>query len=137
MPLRRRQFLSLAAGAATLPTLSRISGAEAFPSRPITMIVPGAGGGTQDFVARIVAEGMRRSLGQPIVVEDIGGGEGSIGVGRLARAKPDGYTIDAALSATHVLPPAFLSVPYDILNDFEPISPLCANYFSHAGYASI
>jgi tripartite-type tricarboxylate transporter receptor subunit TctC len=88
------------------------------------MIVPGAGGGTQDFVARIVAEGMRRSLGQPVVVEDIGGADGSIGVGRLARAKPDGYTIDAALSSTHVLPPAFLSVPYDILNDFEPISPL-------------
>jgi tripartite-type tricarboxylate transporter receptor subunit TctC len=111
MPLRRRQFLSLAAGAAALPTLSRISGAETYPSRPITMIVPGAGGGTQDFVARIVAEGMRRSLGQPVVVEDIGGGDGSIGVGRLARAKPDGYTIDTAVSWTHVLPPLSFRFP--------------------------
>jgi tripartite-type tricarboxylate transporter receptor subunit TctC len=124
MKLRRRQFLSLAGGAAALPALSRMSAAETYPSRPITMIVPGAGGGTQDFVARIVAEGMRRSLGQAIVVENVGGGEGSIGIGRLARAKPDGYTIDTTLSANHVLMPAFYSVPYDILNDFAPISPL-------------
>jgi tripartite-type tricarboxylate transporter receptor subunit TctC len=124
MKIPRRQFLCLTASAAALPVLSGVLSAQTYPTRPITMIVPGAGGGTQDFVARIVAEGMRRSLGQPVVVEYIGGADGSIGVGRLARAKPDGYTIDVASSSTHILPPAFLSVPYDILNDFEPISPL-------------
>src|ERR1700693_1015790 len=68
--------------------------AQTFPSRPITMIVPLAIGGSTDVIARIVAEGMRATLGQPVVVENVTGAGGSIGVGRAARAAPDGYTIN-------------------------------------------
>jgi tripartite-type tricarboxylate transporter receptor subunit TctC len=67
---------------------------------------------------------MRRSLGQAIIIENVGGANGSIGTGRAARAKPDGYTIDLGIMSTHVLNGAFYLLPYDVLNDFEPISPL-------------
>jgi tripartite-type tricarboxylate transporter receptor subunit TctC len=91
------------------------------------MIVPFPAGGPTDVVGRIVAERMRGSLGQPVIVENIGGADGSIGVGRAARARPDGYTIDVGALGTHVLNGAFYSLQYDLLNDFEPISPLATN----------
>ena len=81
----RRQFLGLAAGAAALPAVSRIAWAQVYPSRPITMIVPFVAGGTNDAAARILAERMRQSLRQPIIIENVGGADGSIGVGRAAR----------------------------------------------------
>src|SRR5271167_936695 len=121
MKLPRRQFLRLAAGAAASPTCSR---AQSYPSRPVTMIVPFLAGGATDAIARIMAERMREPLGQPIIIENIGGANGSIGVGRTARARPDGYTICLGIDATFVLNGAFYSLPYDVLNDFVPISPL-------------
>src|SRR6516225_1622874 len=87
----RRQFLRLAVGAAALPTVSCDQGAEAYPSRPITMIVPFAAGGGTDAVGRVVVERMRASLGQPFVIEIAAGANGSIGTGRAARAAGDGY----------------------------------------------
>jgi tripartite-type tricarboxylate transporter receptor subunit TctC len=121
----RRRFLSLAAGAAALPAVSRVARAQAYPTRPITMIVPSAaGGGAANVTGRLVAERMRKSLGQPIIIENVGGADGSIGVGRTARARPDGYTIDVGYTGTHVLNAAFYSLPYNVLNDFAPISPL-------------
>ena len=127
MKLPRRQFLHLAAGAAALPAASRIARAQVYPSRPITMIVPFPAGGATDVVARILAERMRESLGQPIIVENVAGANGSIGIGRLARAKPDGYTIDFGFLGGHVLNGALYSLPYDVLSDFEPISPLATS----------
>src|SRR5215467_717929 len=124
MKLPRRRFLYLAAGAVALPAVSRIARAQAYPSRPITMIVPSTPGNSGDAVARIVAERMRRSLGQPIIIENVGGAGGSIGTGRAARARPDGYTIDLGIISTHVLNGALYSLPYDVLNDFAPISLL-------------
>src|SRR6266481_4193152 len=93
MKLPRRQFLRLAAGAAALPALSRISWAQAYPSKPITVIVPFAAGGGLDVTTRVMVESMRVSLGQPIIIENVTGAAGSIGVGRVARAAPDGYTL--------------------------------------------
>jgi tripartite-type tricarboxylate transporter receptor subunit TctC len=93
MKLQRRRFLHLAAGAAALPTVSRIAGAQTYPSHPITMVVPYPAGGPTDAVARILAEGMRASLGQPIIIENVSGAGGSLGVRRVARAAPDGYTL--------------------------------------------
>jgi Tripartite tricarboxylate transporter family receptor len=122
--LARRRFLSLAAGAAALPALSHVAAAQAYPSRPITMIVPIAAGSVSDVAARVVVERMRASLGQPIIIENVSGADGSIGVGRTARAKPDGYTIDLGFTGSHVLNAAFYSLTYDVLNDFAPISPL-------------
>jgi tripartite-type tricarboxylate transporter receptor subunit TctC len=93
------------------------------------MIVPTAVGAGADTIGRIVAERMRRSLGQPIIIENVGGADGNTGTGRAARARPDGYTIDIGFMATHVLNGAFYSLPYDVLNDFAPISPLVTSPF--------
>jgi tripartite-type tricarboxylate transporter receptor subunit TctC len=123
MKLPRRTFLHLAAGAAALPGLPRIARAQAYPTRPITMIVPFAAGGPTDAAGRILAQGMRGPLGQQIIIENIGAADGTIGVGRLAHARPDGYTIDVGALTTHVLPGALYQLQYDLLNDFEPITP--------------
>src|ERR1700730_3931200 len=101
--------------------------AQAYPSRPITMIVPFAAGGPTDRIARIVAERMRASLGQPIVIEDVTGASGTIGVGRAVRAAPDGYTLSMGMWATHVLNGAVFTLPYSLLDDLEPIALLTSN----------
>jgi tripartite-type tricarboxylate transporter receptor subunit TctC len=124
LKLPRRSFLQFAAAAAAAPALPRVARAEAYPSRPITMIVPFPPGGPTDTPGRVIAERMGTSLGQPVIVENVGGAEGSIGTGRVARANPDGYTIVLGVTNTHVMNGAFYSLPYDVLNDFAPISPL-------------
>jgi tripartite-type tricarboxylate transporter receptor subunit TctC len=88
------------------------------------MIVPLAAGGPTDVIGRVVVERIRDSLGQPIIIENVTGADGSIGVGRAARAAPDGYTIDIGSLSTHVLNGALYSLRYDVLNGFAPISPL-------------
>src|SRR6202795_3227430 len=120
----RRRFLGLAAGAAALPAMSRIAWAQAYPTRPITMIVPLAAGGGMDATARVLADRMRRSLGQPVIIENVTGADGNIATARAARARPDGYTIEIGLPSTHALNGAFYSLSYDVLNDFAPISPI-------------
>jgi tripartite-type tricarboxylate transporter receptor subunit TctC len=120
----RRRFLHLAAGAATFPAISSIATAQVYPSRPITMIVPFAAGGPMDARGRVLAERMRKSLGHSIIIENVSGADGSIGVGRVARAKPDGYTICMGNDGSHLLNGAFYSLQFDVLNDFAPISPL-------------
>jgi tripartite-type tricarboxylate transporter receptor subunit TctC len=127
MKLPRRSFLHLAAGAAALPAASRLASAQAYPSRQITMIVPFAAGGPADTVARIMAERMRTTLGQPVVIENVAGAGGSIGVGRIARATPDGYTFGMGISSTQVVNPVIYSLPYDVQTDFEPIALLASN----------
>jgi tripartite-type tricarboxylate transporter receptor subunit TctC len=129
MKIPRRQFLGLAAGAAAHPAVSRIARAQTYPSRPITMIVPFAAGGSTETVARILAEPMRRSLGQSIIIENVSGADGSIGVGRLVRARPDGYTIELGPSDSHVFTGGYYSLPYDLLTDLAPISPVATDAF--------
>jgi tripartite-type tricarboxylate transporter receptor subunit TctC len=105
-----------------LATTMASAQAEVYPSRAINLIVPAAAGGPTDALARILAERMRASIGQPIVVENVSGAAGSTGVGRVARATPDGYTIVIGLSSTHVVNGAIYQLPYDVLNDFAPIA---------------
>jgi tripartite-type tricarboxylate transporter receptor subunit TctC len=124
MKLARRHLVRLAAGAVALPVTARLARTQTYPIRPITMIVPFAAGGTTDVLARVLAERMRRVLGQPLIIENVGGADGSIGTGRVARANPDGHTIELGFLGTHVLNGAFYSLPYDVLNDFAPIAPL-------------
>jgi tripartite-type tricarboxylate transporter receptor subunit TctC len=88
------------------------------------MIVPFAAGSLTDVVGRVVAERMREVLGQPLVVENVAGANGSVAVGRAARATPDGYTIDFGFIGPHVLNGALYPLRYDVLNDFSPISPV-------------
>ncbi|HZN30101.1 MAG TPA: tripartite tricarboxylate transporter substrate-binding protein, partial [Xanthobacteraceae bacterium] len=117
--------------AAALAILAGIAGAHAqtYPSRPITLIVPFPAGGSTDAVGRILVERMRTSLGQPIVIENVGGAGGSIGVGRVARAAPDGYTLDIGQWDTHVANGATYPLTYDLMKDFEPIALISSNPF--------
>jgi tripartite-type tricarboxylate transporter receptor subunit TctC len=110
-----------------LACVSTGAGAQVYPSRPITIIVPFPAGGPSDTLARILAERMRVSLGQPIIIENVTGASGSIGAGRVARAAPDGYTLSLGTSTTHVINGAVLTLQYDVLNDFEPVSLLATN----------
>ena len=124
MNLARRTFLHLAAGAAALPAMSRIARAQSYPSRPVTMIVPWPAGGPSDTIARIMAERMRPSLSQPVIIENVTGASGSIGVGRVARSAGDGYTLCLGSWPTHVVNGAVFALQYNVLSDFEPISLL-------------
>jgi tripartite-type tricarboxylate transporter receptor subunit TctC len=88
------------------------------------MIVPYAAGGTTDLIGRVISEQMKSTLGQTIVIENVGGGDSNNGTGRVARARPDGYTIGLSYITTQVMNGALYSLPFDVLNDFAPISPL-------------
>jgi tripartite-type tricarboxylate transporter receptor subunit TctC len=124
MNLARRTFLEFTGAAVTAPVFSRVAAAQGYPTRPITMIVPIAAGGTLDVIGRVLAERMKGSLGQPIIIENVSGADGNIGIGRAARATPDGYTMNVGSISTHVLNGALYSLQYDVLNDFAPVSPL-------------
>jgi tripartite-type tricarboxylate transporter receptor subunit TctC len=124
MKLARRRFLHLAAGAAALPATSRIACAQAYPSRPITMIVPFAPGGISDVMGRMIAEPLRVILGQPVIVENVSGASGSIGAGRAVRAPADGYTLNIGTTSSHVLAGALYDLQFDLLKDLQPIAAL-------------
>src|SRR6195256_1891519 len=100
--------------------------AQSYPSRPITLVVPFPPGGSTDAAARIMAERMRASLGQPVIVENIGGAGGSIGGGRVPRAAPDGYTFDIGQWDPHV-GSIIYKLDYDLARDFEPIALISTN----------
>jgi tripartite-type tricarboxylate transporter receptor subunit TctC len=112
------------AAAMAFAVASGVAGAmaQSYPSRPVTVIVPFAAGGVTDIVARIVGERMRTSLGQPTIVENVSGAGGTIGVTRLFRAAPDGYTVVVGQWTSHVGAGAMYPVPFDYLGDFEPVS---------------
>src|SRR5689334_4423477 len=103
--------------------------AQGYPSRPVVVIVPFAAGGPTDVIARTLAEPMRVVLGQPVVIENVTGANGNVGVGRVARAAPDGHTIGIGHWSTHVVNGAVYPLPYDLLRDFEPISLISTNSY--------
>jgi tripartite-type tricarboxylate transporter receptor subunit TctC len=119
----RRIILALLATVA-LPGLAGSAMAQVYPSRPITMIVPYSAGGPTDTIARIVGERMARSLGQPVIVEDLPGAAGTIAAARVARADPDGYTISVATWSSYVVSPVVYQLQYDVLRDFAPVALL-------------
>ena len=119
--LTRRTLLALG----MLASLALPAGAEDFPTKPVTLVIPFAAGGSTDVVGRIIAERMSKELGQQVVVENRAGAGGSLGAGTVARAAPDGYTILMGTVATHALNPLILAqAPYDAVADFAPISLL-------------
>lgn len=121
---RRHALLAALAGAAVLAGRPRPGLAQpSFPERPITFVVPFGAGGAGDVVGRVLAERLSQRLGQPIVIETRAGGNGIIGSEVVARARPDGYTLLLATSATHAVNPAtHRTLPYDPVADFEPVA---------------
>src|SRR2546430_3906415 len=114
--MRKRLALALALGLGAIG----IASAQGYPSRPVTMVVPFGAGGPADTIGRIVAEGMREPLGQPVIIENVVGASGTIGVGRVAAAAAEGYTSVLGNWATHVLNGAMFALRYDLVGDFEP-----------------
>jgi tripartite-type tricarboxylate transporter receptor subunit TctC len=121
MEYSRRNFLHLAAGAALL-SVSAPGWGQTYPARSLTVMVGAAAGGPTDTLTRIITERMRALLGQTIIIENNGAAAGSIAAGRVARAAPDGYTLSVGHWGTHVVNGAIYALPYDLRNDFEPIS---------------
>jgi tripartite-type tricarboxylate transporter receptor subunit TctC len=120
--IKRMVAVALAAGLAIAT-----AHADNYPSKPITIIVPFAAGGPTDALARAVSERLRQALGQPILIENVTGAAGTIGVTRAARSAPDGYTISMGHLGTHVINGAIYSLPFDLINDLEPVVLLGSN----------
>src|SRR5712691_11744946 len=137
MKLPRRQFLHLAAGAAALPPVSSIARAQAYPARPIRLVVPFPPGGAFDFIGRPWADKMKSLLGT-IVVENIGGGGSSLGAANVVRANPDGYTLLLGGTQTHVNEALLKSRPlYDPVKDLDPIAGVAANVLCIAVHPTV
>jgi tripartite-type tricarboxylate transporter receptor subunit TctC len=115
--------------AAVAAALTHITGASAqnFPTRPVTIVVPFAAGGPADAMARVIGDRMRASLGQQVIIENITGAGGSVGVGRVVRAPADGYTVSIGHWSTHVVNGAIYDLPYDLLKDLAPVARLPSN----------
>jgi tripartite-type tricarboxylate transporter receptor subunit TctC len=123
MKLPRRQFLHLAAGAVALPAASRIARAQAYPTRPVRVIVPFAPGGQTDVIGRLLAQNLSERLGKQYFVENLPGAGGNIGVGRASQAAADGYTVLVTDGTSFVANLSlYAKVPYDPFKDFEPVS---------------
>ncbi len=137
MKLPRRKFLHLAAGASALPAASRGAWAQTYPTRPIKLIVPFPPGGVNDAIARPWADKMKARLGT-VVIENIGGASGTVGVAAAARAKPDGYTLVLANAANMVVAPAAsIRFPYDPVRDFEAIYHVASGAGVFAAHPSL
>src|SRR5215468_6527347 len=122
MKLQRRVLLQLAAGAAALPALPRVAMAQAYPSRPVRVIVPFAPAGITDVVARLVAGKLSEQMNRQFYVENVVGGSGNTGMAQAAKAPADGYTILAAFSSFVINPSLFDQVSFDPIKDFDPLS---------------
>jgi tripartite-type tricarboxylate transporter receptor subunit TctC len=121
-----RRFLPLAAALVFAAAATTVL-ADSYPSRPVTVIVPFAAGGPTDVLTRIITEKMQGPLGQPVIVEDAGGAGGSIGVGRVAHAAPDGYTLSIGNNGSNLLTGALYSLNFDVIKDFAPVALLTIN----------
>src|SRR3954464_13147936 len=116
-----------------ITVMSAAAVAQPYPSRPITMVVPFGAGGPTDALARILAQRMSQTLGQQVLVENVTGAAGTLGIGRVARAAPDGYTLVIGNWASHVVNSAIYKTPFDYVGDFEPVAGLSGNPYIIVG----
>jgi tripartite-type tricarboxylate transporter receptor subunit TctC len=132
-----RLIVCLTAIATTFLPVVPTASAQVYPSRPINIVVPFPAGGTTDIAARILAERMRTSLGQPVVVENVSGAGGTIAVARVVRAAPDGYVLSLGDLTSHVSSSAIFPVQYDVMNDLEPVAMLASGPQLFVGRSTI
>jgi len=132
-----KTLTAIALAVLEISSCPQTSSAQTYPSRPITMNVPFAAGGPTDTIARVIAQRMSMTLGQSIIIENVTGADGTIGVGRVARATPDGYALSVGQWSTHVLNGAAYALPYDVLKDFEPIALLTTNPLVIVSYTGV
>jgi tripartite-type tricarboxylate transporter receptor subunit TctC len=125
--MRLRRHIMAAAFLAALTAAISPACADSYPSHPVTVIVPFAAGGPTDVLTRIITDKMQGPLGQPIVVEDVSGAGGGIAAARVARAAPDGYTLEIGNNGSNLLVGALYSLPVDIVKDFAPVAKLTVN----------
>jgi tripartite-type tricarboxylate transporter receptor subunit TctC len=118
---RMRRWPAMVVAAMLGAASASVAKAQDYPTRAISMIVPFPAGGATDTLARYLAEQMRAILGQPVIIENVGGAAGSLGVGRAVRSAPDGYTLSIGTSTTHMLTGGLYALPFDLLTDLEPI----------------
>ena len=122
MKLPRRQFLHLAAGAAALPGLSRIARAQAYPARPVRIIVGAAPSGTYDIMARLIGQWLSERLGQPFVIENRPGAAGNIGTEAVVKSPPDGYTLILAGSPNAINATLYDKLNFNFIRDIAPVA---------------
>ena len=122
MKIQRRRLLQLCGGVIASPVVSRVATAQTFPTRPITIVAGYAAGGPTDTIARILAERMKAVLGQPVLVENTTGAGGSIAVGRVVRAAPDGYTVSIGDIGNYIANQALYPLQYDLRTDLQPVA---------------
>jgi tripartite-type tricarboxylate transporter receptor subunit TctC len=126
MKLPRRKFLHLAAGAAVLPFAPYVAKAQAYPTRPVRLIVTTAAGGSPDIIARLMGQWLSERLGQPIIVDNRSGANGNIGTEIVVRAPPDGYTLLMALSLNAINAAVYDNLPFNFIRDTAPVASIAS-----------
>src|SRR5262245_59606554 len=126
MKLPRRKFLHLAAGAAALPAVSRISRAQAYPSRPVRLIVTTPAGGSPHIIARLIGQWRSELMGHSIVNDNRSRAAGNIGTEIVGRASPDGYTLLMALSANAINASVYENLPFNFIRDTTPVASIAS-----------
>src|SRR5262245_28325541 len=137
MKLPRRTFLHLAAGAAALPTVSRIARAQIYPSRPVRLFVPVAPAGASDIVARLIGQWLSERLGQQFVIDNRPGGGGNIGTEAVVRAPADGYTLLLVGGLNAVNATFYDKLNYNFIRDIAPVASIIRTPFVMAAHPSV
>jgi tripartite-type tricarboxylate transporter receptor subunit TctC len=132
-----RNLIVLGLAAALVAAMPRAATAQTWPDRPISLVVPFPAGGPTDALGRIVSERMGRALGQQVIVENVSGAGGTIGVAKVARAPADGYTISIGQTTSNVFSVAVYAVPYDVMADFEPVALVSSSALMMIGRADL